>query len=130
MNKLKNILRNENAVNILILLIVSLFVCIPLLSKKINIAYDDGIQHIARLMGTYQSITEGQSFPVIMSNFCNGFGYSWNLFYSPLTAYVPLMFKLIGANFTQCIKLFMVLVVFLSGITMYNFTKQIGRAHV
>ena len=127
MNKLKNILRNENAVNILILLIVSLFVCIPLLSKKINIAYDDGIQHIARLMGTYQSITEGQSFPVIMSNFCNGFGYSWNLFYSPLTAYVPLMFKLIGANFTQCIKLFMVLVVFLSGITMYNFTKQVTK---
>ena len=36
-----------------------------------------GVQHIARLMGTFQSIEENQKFPVIMSNFCNGFGYSW-----------------------------------------------------
>ena len=60
--------------------------------------YDDGIQHICRLMGTYQSLQEGQT--KIMSNFCNGFGYSWNIFYSPLTALLPLIFKFIGASFT------------------------------
>ena len=98
MEKVKKILKNENVTSILILFICSFIVCIPLLNPKINIAYDDGIQHIARLMGTYQSITEGQSFPVIMSKFCNNFGYSWNLFYSPLTAYIPLIFKLLNTS--------------------------------
>ena len=71
MAKIKSIIKKENTINIIILLIASIIVCIPLLSKNFNITYDDGIQHIARLMGTYQSITEGQTFPVIMSNFCN-----------------------------------------------------------
>ena len=127
MSKIKEILKKENSKNILILLLVSFIICLPLLSKKIDISYDDGIQHIARLMGTYQSIQEGQLFPVIMSKFCNNFGYSWNLFYSPLTAYVPLLFKLLGISFTSCIKLFMVLVVFLSGVTMYFFTKEVTK---
>ena len=79
---------------------------------QLDITYDDGIQHICRLMGTYKSIEEGQSFPVIMSAFCNGFGYSWNLFYSPFTAFAPLLFKWIGFSFAGCIKLFMFVVTF------------------
>ena len=110
-----------------ILLIVSAFICIPLLSKNIDISYDDGIQHICRLIGTMQSIEEKQNFPVIMSKFCNDFGYSWNIFYSPLTAYIPLIFRLIGASFINCIKLFMFLVVFLSGVTMYFFTNEVTK---
>lgn len=86
-----------------------------------------GIQHICRLIGTYQSLEENQSFPVIMSEFCNNFGYSWNLFYSPITAYLPLLFKLIGFSFIGCLKLFMFLVVFLSGIVMYFFTKDVTK---
>ena len=111
----------------IILLIASIFVCIPLLNQKLDISYDDGIQHIARLMGTYQSLQEGQSFPVIMSNFCNGFGYSWNIFYSPFTAFAPLIFKLIGASFVNCIKIFMFIVVFTSGITAYLFAKEVTK---
>ncbi len=126
-NKIKQILQKENNKNILILLFVTFIICLPLLSKKIDISYDDGVQHIARLMGTYQSLQEGQVFPVIMSKFCNNFGYSWNLFYSPLTAYVPLVFKLIGASFIGCIKLFMFFVVFASGVTMYFFTKEVTK---
>ncbi len=127
MSKIKQILQKENSKNILLLLLVSFFVCLPLLSKKIDISYDDGVQHIARLMGTYQSIQEGQLFPVIMSKFCNNFGYSWNLFYSPFTAYVPLFFKILGVSFTSCIKLFMFFVVFASGVTMYFFTKEVAK---
>ena len=92
MSKIKEILQKENSKNVLLLLLVTFIICIPLLSKKIDMSYDDGVQHIARLMGTYQSLQEGQVFPVIMSKFCNNFGYSWNLFYSPFTAYVPLLF--------------------------------------
>lgn len=127
MSKIKAILEKENVKCIIILFIASLFICMPLISKKIDITYDDGIQHIARLMGTYQSITEGQSFSAIMSNFCNGFGYSWNLFYSPLTAYLPLIFKIFGASYIECIKIFMFLSVFASSITMYFCTKEITK---
>ncbi len=71
MTKIKKILKEEKTINIIILLIVSIIICIPLLNQKFNITYDDGVQHIARLMGTFQTLQENQNFPVIMSNFCN-----------------------------------------------------------
>lgn len=125
MQKIKELLKNEKYYSVIIILIASIFVCIPLMSKNIDMTYDDGIQHICRLMGTYQSLQEGQT--KIMSNFCNGFGYSWNIFYSPLTAFLPLIFKLIGASFTVCIKLFMFANVFLSGYFMYICAKKITK---
>lgn len=127
MTKIKKILEKENVKQILILFIASIFICLPLLNKNLNISYDDGIQHICRLMGTYQSLQEGKIFPVIMSNFCNGFGYSWNLFYSPLTAYIPLLFKIIGFSFIGSMKMFIFFVTFLSGISMYFFTKEVTK---
>lgn len=122
MQKIKDLLKDEKYFAILIILIASMIACLPLINKNIDMTYDDGIQHICRLMGTYQSLQEGQT--KIMSNFCNGFGYSWNIFYSPLTAFVPLIFKLIGVSYVVCIKLFMFLVVFLSGYFMYIFVKE------
>ena len=127
MSILKKIWNMKNVKEILLILISTMFICIPLLSSKLNITYDDGVQHICRLMGTFQSLQEGQSFPVVMSKFCNGFGYSWNIFYSPFTAYVPLIFKIIGASYIGCIKLFMFFVVFFSGVTMYFFTKEVTK---
>lgn len=94
------------------IIIITIIVSIPLFSSNYNIYIDDGVQHICRMMGTYQSITEGQTFPVIMSNFCNGFGYSWNLFYSPITAYIPLILHFITNSFVLDIKIFMVIVSF------------------
>lgn len=127
MIKIKKILNKPNIKEILFLLISSIFICIPLLNSNLDIMFDDGIQHVSRLIGTYQAITEGQTFPVIMSKFCNGFGYSWNLFYSPITAYLPLIFKLMGASFLGSMKLFMFFVVFISSITMYFFTKEVTK---
>lgn len=126
-DKIKRIYKKENTKNILILLFVSCIICIPLLNTKLNITYDDGVQHIARLMGTYQSLGENQNFSVIMSRFCNNFGYSWNIFYSPITAYGPLIFKIIGLSFINCIKVFIFLITFMSGITMYFFTKEVTK---
>jgi len=125
-NKISNIIPKKY-VPIILILIASIYVSLPLLSEKLDMLYDDGVQHICRLMGTFQSIQEGQTFPVIMSNFTNEFGYSWNLFYSPITAYIPLIFKILGFTFTNCIKIFMFVVVFLSGISMYFFTKKVTK---
>lgn len=111
----------------LIILVFTIIISIPLFNENFNIYIDDGVQHIARLMGTYQTITEKQVPPVIMSNFCNGFGYSWNIFYSPLTAYLPLIFKVFTSSFELMLKLFMTLVSFLSGIAMYEFIKKVTK---
>ena len=118
----------EKIKDYLIILIFTLLVSFPLVSSNIDVYVDDGIQHIARLMGTSQSIVDdGELFPVIMSNFCNGFGYSWNIFYSPFTAYVPMIFRLFTDSYELILKLFMVLISFLSGIAMYEFTKKVTK---
>lgn len=111
----------------LIILVFTIIISIPLFNENFNIYIDDGVQHIARLMGTCQTITEKQVPPVIMSNFCNGFGYSWNIFYSPLTAYLPLIFRLFTSSFELMLKLFMTLVSFLCGIAMYEFIKKVTK---
>ena len=59
--------------NYIIILIFTIILSIPMMLSNFNVYGDDGVQHIARLMGTAQSISEGQIIPVIMANFCNGF---------------------------------------------------------
>lgn len=111
----------------LCILLISIIVCIPLMNKNINIYKDDGIQHVCRLIGTYQTIKSGEMLPMIMSNLCNNFGYSWNIFYSPLTAYAPLIFKIFNFTFTNCLKIFMFAVTLLSGIAMYTFMMNVTK---
>ena len=64
---------------------------------------------------------------MIMSNFCNNFGYSWNIFYSPLTAYIPLIFRIFSFSFETCLKLFMFVVTVATGIAMYKFVIKITK---
>ena len=116
-------LKNKNTITFIIILIVSLFVAIP--SIKMNIQYDDGIQHVCRLIGTERSIKEGNIFSTIISNLCNNFGYSWNLFYSPLTAYLPLIFRIFGFSYGNCLRLFLLFCSIASGYSMYFFVKKI-----
>ena len=125
MNKLLNRMKDNK--EYLYILLISIIVCIPLMSKNINVYRDDGIQHVCRLIGTYQTIRSGEILPMIMSSFCNNFGYSWNIFYSPLTAYVPLIFKIFNFTFTNCLKIFMYAVTLLSGIVMYKFMINVTR---
>lgn len=125
----KLILNNKKLLSYLIILFVSIFICIPLFSKYMDISRDDGIQHICRLIGSFNSLKEGNLFPVIMSDFCNGFGYSWNIFYSPLTAFLPLVFKIFSASFVTCLKLFMFFTMLLSGIFMYKLVYKISKSH-
>lgn len=122
---MKSLLKHENKIHYMCIFIVTIILCIPLFKSDFDIYKDDGIQHICRLMGTYESVIEKQPFAVIMSNFCNGFGYSWNLFYSPFTAVVPLLFHFFTNSFVGCLKLFLVGMLFLSGLFMYQFVKQL-----
>lgn len=128
-NKIKKILKNKKIISYLAIFFISFFICIPLFSKYIDISRDDGIQHICRLIGTMDTLKQGNVFPVIMSEFCNGFGYSWNIFYSPFTAYIPLIFSIFTSSYVVMLKLFMFATVFLSGIFMYQFVYKITRSY-
>ncbi len=119
---MKNYKKNLTA--FIFIMLSSIAVSLPLI--KFNIQYDDGIQHVVRLIETARELKEGTTiFPVIMQNLCNGFGYSWNLFYSPLTAYTPLIFRLFGFSFENCLRIFMFFLSILSGYAMYFFLKKI-----
>ena len=124
LEKIKAIIHNKSFIASLFIIIVSIISLIPMFDPNYNIQFNDGVQHICRLIGTEQSIKEGELIPVIMSNFCNGFGYSWNLFYSPVTAYLPLIFRIFTTSYEMCMKLFVLAVSIGSGFAMYFFMKK------
>lgn len=124
-DKLKSLLKYKKTISYIVIIAVSIYICIPLFSRYMDISTDDGIQHLYRLIGTFSSLKERNLFPVIMSGFCNEFGYSWNIFYSPLTAYLPLIFLIFTSSYVMCLKLFIFFCVVLSGIFMYKFVYKI-----
>lgn len=119
------ILENKEFLVILFLILVGIIIGIPLLSSKLNVYYDDGIQHIARAYGTYNSFKDNILFPNIISSFANNFGYSWNLFYGPLSSYGVILISLICRNFVIAYKIFVYVCLILSGYFMYKFVNAI-----
>lgn len=117
-NNIKN-LRYE-----ILILIVAIIVSIPLCWKNFNYYNDDGIQHIARAFLTEQALNSNQSSKVL-PRLENGFGYSWDLFYGPLSSYVT---AVIGGFFNNIVigyKIVLFLGLLMSGITMYYFVRKI-----
>lgn len=127
---MKNLIKyckEKETINYILIIIASIIISIPLANKKLNIYRDDGIQHICRIIGTEQTLADKQFLPMIMSNLCNNFGYSWNIFYSPLTAYMSVVFRIFNFSHVNCLKLCMFVIVLLSGITMYKFALRITK---
>ena len=52
------ILRNRNLIDFLIIFLVALLIGIPLLNSKLDVYFDDGNQHIARIYGTLESMKD------------------------------------------------------------------------
>ena len=127
---MKNLIKyckEKEIINYILIIIASIIISIPLANKNLNIYRDDGIQHICRIIGTEQTLADKQFLPMIMSNLCNNFGYSWNIFYSPLTAYMSVVFRIFNFSYVNCLKLCMFVIVLLSGITMYKFALRITK---
>lgn len=108
----------------LVILIVAILVSIPLCWKNFNYYNDDGIQHIARAFLTSEAMKSGESFTVL-SRLENGFGYSWDLFYGPLSSFSIAVIGNIFNNIVVGYKIVLFLGMFFSGITMYHFAKKI-----
>ena len=77
---------------------VAFIASIPLFWTNLNVYYDDGIQHIARAYASYFAIINGEHTEVL-SSLANGFGYSWDLFYGPISTIMILIGKGITTTF-------------------------------
>lgn len=121
----EKILKNRKLVDIFILILIGGFLCIPLLNPNIDVYRDDGIQHIARAFGTMNSIKEGGFLKNVITSFTNNFGYSWNLFYGPLSTIGVIVCKFICSSYIGAYKLFVFICLCLSGIMMYKFAFKL-----
>lgn len=119
------ILKNRYLIDSLVILLVTCFLCIPLLNSRLDVYRDDGIQHIARAYGTYTSIKQNGIMNNIISSFTNGFGYSWNFFYGPVSTYGIILINLICNNYIISYKILCFIVLFLSGLFMYKYVKNL-----
>lgn len=124
MKKLLHIIKeNRNIVDILCLLAIAFILSIPMLNDKIDLYLDDGSQHLMRAYGTYQTIKQNGNSNII-SSFVNGFGYSWDLFYGPLSSYAIILISMICGSFNVGFKAVIFLIMFLAGSFMYKFIYE------
>lgn len=117
--------RKRKLIDIIVIVLVAMVLSLPLLKSNVNVYTDDGIQHIARAYGTYLSLKDGNILPNVISIFTNNFGYSWNLFYGPLSAYAVIIFGFIVRNFVVAYKIICCIAMILSGFFMYKFVNAL-----
>lgn len=106
-------------VDLVVICIVTFLLSIPNLSENLNLYFDDGCQHLMRAYGAYQTILRGENGNII-SDFANGFGYSWDLFYGPLSEYLLLILGVVAKSFNAGFKILTYLLLFLAGRFMYQ----------
>ena len=108
---------------LLLILIGAVIISWPLTKSGLPIIHDD--QQVARLFVFDQAIKHGQ-FPVRwVDGLGFGFGYPLFVFYPPLVYMIGELFHLFGFSFINSIKLVFFTGIFLSGITMYIFAKDL-----
>lgn len=110
---------------ILILIITSLIIARPLLSKG-YFSTHDGEWAIVRLAEMVREIKDLQ-FPPRWSDYLNhGYGYPLFNFTYPFPYYMGAGLKLIGFRLVDSIKILFVLSIFISAISMYLLAREIG----
>lgn len=112
-----------------IIIIVGIILSIPLSNLSI-METRDGLFHFLRLGGTANAFKIKQIPPLIMPYLNHGEGYGFNFFYNPLVTYFPLVIKLFTPTYVLALKIFAGLCIVLSGLTMYNFAKNITKDSV
>lgn len=123
--KLKN-LRNNEHIYIILIILIALILSAPLLTKGFYWSHD-GVYHISRNFATNTGILAKQFPPLIMSSFCNNFGYGWNIFYPPLETYISGVFSLFTSSIVHAMKLTIMLSIIVSGIAMFKLMKKITK---
>ena len=122
MKKIKEIV-NKEIMYYVIIALIALVLSSPLTVKGFFDSHD-GIYHFSRNYATNNAILAKQIPPLIVSNFCKGFGYGWNIFYPPLGTYISGIFSLLFSDI-NAMKLTIFLAIIMSGFTMFKLMKKI-----
>lgn len=121
-NVLKNIIENKWT-HYIIIAIIGLLISIPMLNMQI-IETHDGSIHLLRIIGLNNSMKNSEFPFLIAPYYCKDFGYSMSAIYPQLVTYIPFLFAMITKSFNLGLKIFAMLTIPISGICMYNFTKE------
>ncbi len=126
MKKLIEKLINNKWTYFVIIIMVGLIAGLPLLSVNILSTHDGSI-HFLRLLGTVDAIRMGIIPPIVSPSLCSGMGYAINLFYSAFTCYLPLLIRFFTPTYALALKIFGMLCIILSGLTMYKFVHEVTK---
>lgn len=127
--KVIKLLKENKCMHYMLIIIIGIIISIPLCNIQIRDTHD-GMLHVLRLIGTNNTLSLGQFPPLIEPDYCNGAGYSMNLFYPPLVTYIPLLIKLFTTTYSAALKIFAGICMILSGITMYQFIYRITKNRI
>mgnify|MGYP001661360888 FL=1 len=121
-NVLKNIIENKWT-HYIIIAIIGLLISIPMLNMQI-IETHDGSIHLLRIIGLNNSMKNSEFPFLIAPYYCRDFGYSMSAIYPQLVTYIPFLFAMLTQSFNLGLKIFAMLTIPISGICMYNFTRD------
>ena len=80
----------------ILIFILTVVIMAPMFTVDLTQNNDAKI-HLARILSIDSVIKEGVFPPIIDIDYMNGFGYALNLFYGPLTTYIPIiLFNIFG----------------------------------
>ena len=118
----------KHIIYIFLIFVVGSIISIPLLNNKLNVLKDDGIQHIIRINEITECLKNFES-TKISNNLCNEFGYSWDIFYGNFTSIIPGIINIFVGSGINTFKLFLYILLILSGISMYISTYKMFNKH-
>src|SRR5574344_954514 len=110
----------------LIILAVTIIISVPLFTMNLS-DYNEFRIHIGRVTYIKETIEAGVFPPLLNYKNMDCFGYALNIFYGPMTTYIPIIIAYIVGSTIIAIKIVTALSVFLSGIAMYFFAQKITK---
>lgn len=116
----------EKMLPYLLLLVITLIIGFPLLKLEM-LRGDDGTFHLFRIYTTNIALREGQLIPMINPHMLSGLGFCYNMFYGILPPYIVTLLSLFLPTLGLAINLFILLSIYLSGLTMYFFIKDLSK---
>lgn len=114
----------KKKINLLyILIIVSIIPCLSIFRSG---TYESGLltENTQLLISFYETLLDGNFFPVWAGKAMAGYGNPSHLFMYPLPFYISSLFHVIGLSFLDSIKAVLALSFVLSGLSMYYWVKE------
>lgn len=110
-----------------IIVLIGIITTVPLFTMNLSELNEFRI-HIGRVTMVKEIIEDGVFPPFISYKHMLTFGYALNIFYGALTTYFPILISLLTGSTTIALKIFTLITVILSGITMYILSNRITKS--